>query len=288
MVTFKSLSEFPLKEIYSLWNRAFEGYSVTISMSMDSFLARLVNEGLSLEHSFVCYVEGEQAGIVLHGFREADGKIMAWNGGTAVVPHFRDKKIGKAMMIHSLKLYEELKVRTASLEAISSNESAIRLYEGIGYELIDRLILLSNEQPLEIRGWSSQRYTLKRGLVIEASMLPFYQSGDVWQSQWQSLKQGESMILFDGQEAVGYALFKRVFDIDGNVTGISLYRCEVLPERADEESIIKTILLEVYEPGLICKRSAFNIRASNTVLNDVLRQLQFTVFMEQVLMKRFL
>lgn len=284
MITYKPLRELPLKEVSELWNKAFEGYIVNASMTMDHFIARTVREGLSLEHSFACYVEGEQAGIVMGGFREILGKKIAWNGGTAVVPAFRGKRIGSAMMAKNLEIYEELLVDYAYLEAISTNETAIRLYETMNYELVDRLILLSNEQKLETTDWSSHYFTVTRGPAIEAGLLSFYNPGEVWQAQLPSLTDGESVVVYDGQEAVGYGLFRRSFDPFGKLIGITLIRCEAAPKRQDKEDIMKAALWEIWQPSLNCKRTAHNIRASNNLLIELLKQLHFTVFMEQVLM----
>lgn len=284
MITYKPLSDLPLKEVSELWNKAFEGYIVNASMTLDRFIARTVSEGLALEHSFACYVEGEQAGIVMGGYREVLGKKIAWNGGTAVVPAFRGKRIGSAMMAKNLEIYEELSVNWAYLEAISTNESAISLYETMNYEIVDRLILLANEQKLDTADWSSPIFTVTRGLAIEAGSLSFYNPGEVWQAQLPSLKDGESVIVFDGQEAVGYGLFRRSFDSLGKQTGITLIRCEAAPKRQDKEEIMKAALWEIWQPSLNCKRTAHNIRASNILLIKLLKQLHFTVYMEQVLM----
>jgi GNAT superfamily N-acetyltransferase len=284
MITYKPLSELPLKEISELWNKAFEGYIVNASMSLDRFIARTVSEGLSLEHSFACYVEGERAGIVMGGFREFSGKKIAWNGVTAVVPAFRGKRIGSAMMAKNQEIYEGLSVDYAYLEAISTNESAIRLYETMTYELMDRLVLLSNEQKLEMTDWSAHSFTVTKGLAIEAGSLSFYNPGEVWQAQLPSLKDGESVVVYDGQVAVGYGLFRRSFDSFGKLTGITLIRCEVAPNRKDKEDIMKAALCEIWQPTLSCKRTAHNIRASNNLLIELLKQLHFTVYMEQVLM----
>ncbi|RUT48102.1 GNAT family N-acetyltransferase [Paenibacillus anaericanus] len=288
MITYKVLSEFPIKDVSELWNKAFEGYIVNASMPLDRFITRVASEGLSLEHSFACYVNGEQAGIVMGGFREVSGKKVAWNGGTAVVPAFRGKGIGKAMIARNLELYAELVVDVAYLEAISTNESAIRLYETMNYELVDRLILLSNEHKLDMTDWSSHSYTVTRGLAIEVGTLLFYTPGEVWQSQLPSLKDGESVTVYDGDEAVGYGLFRRTFDSYGNLAGITLLRCESAPNRLDRESIVKAALREIWQPTRNCKRTVHNIRASNRTLIELLDQLGFNVFMEQVLMVQHL
>jgi Acetyltransferases len=286
-VTFRPLSELPVKEVSELWNQSFEGYFVPAALPLDRFISRTASEGLSLEHSLACYVDGEPAGLVMNGFREYDGRKLAWNGGTAVKPSFRGKRIGKALMQRNLELYEELGVSQANLEAIAQNANAIRLYEEVGYEQIDRLLILSTEQPIpDMDDTYEHPYQIALGMAAEAARLPLYTTGDVWQADLSSLKDGESVAVFDGGVTAGYALYRRTFSPDGSLTGIVLYRLEAAPGRTDAKDIMLAALHEVWQPGETCRRSAFNIRASNTLLVELLSEMGLTVTMEQVLLIR--
>ncbi|MGV2788515.1 GNAT family N-acetyltransferase, partial [Clostridium perfringens] len=126
---------------------------------------------------------------VMNSFREEDGVKIARNGGTAIAPDFRGKGIGKNMMEKNAELYEEQGVRRAYLEAISTNAPAIRLYESVGYEIIDRLLIMSNVQlPEQQSGQNAPSpYTQVRGLAAEAASVAFYRSGKVWQTDASSI-----------------------------------------------------------------------------------------------------
>ncbi|MEC0201954.1 GNAT family N-acetyltransferase [Paenibacillus lautus] len=286
MITYKPLSELPIREVSELWNHSFEGYMVNASMPLDRFIARTGNDGLCMERSLACYMDGVPAGIVMNGFREEDGVKIARNGGTAIAPDFRGKGIGKIMMEKNAELYVEQGVRRAYLEAISTNASAIRLYESVGYEIIDRLLIMTNELPMEQQRAQNTHspYTRVRGLAAEAASVAFYRSGEVWQTDASSIKDGESVIVYEGEEQVGFGLFKRVFDATGSLAAITLFRCEAAPGHPDAEAVMKTAVLEMIQPGFACKRSAFNIRDSHKKLVNVLKELGFTSSMEQVLM----
>ncbi|WP_339290959.1 GNAT family N-acetyltransferase [Paenibacillus sp. FSL W8-0187] len=286
MITYKPLSELPIREVSELWNHSFEGYMVNASMPLDRFIARIGNDGLCMERSLACYMDGVPAGIVMNSFREEDGVKIARNGGTAIAPDFRGKGIGKNMMEKNAELYVEQGVRRAYLEAISTNAAAIRLYESVGYEIIDRLLIMTNEQPMEQQRAQNTRspYKLVRGLAAETASVDFYRSGEVWQTDASSIKDGECVIVYEGEEQVGFGLFKRVFDAKGRLTAITLFRCEAAPGHPDAEAVMKTAVLEMVQPGYACKRSAFNIRASHQELVNVLQELGFTSSMEQVLM----
>ncbi|MNZ49027.1 putative acetyltransferase [compost metagenome] len=286
MITLKPLSELTIEAVSQLWNNAFEGYYSNVSMPLDRFIARIANEGLSLEHSFACYADYEVAGIVLNGFRDFNGQKIAWNGGTAILPSYRGKGIGKVMMAKNIMYYDELGVDAGYLEAISKNQQAIHVYESVGYKKINRLLLLSCDQLKTEEYPLMNQYYLTRGLAVEAAVLPFYLHSEVWQAQLQSLKDGESIIVYDKDEAVGFAQFRRTFNSGGKLVGITLYRCEAMPGRKDGEAIMMAALHELWGSEPDCKRSAMNIPAKNKALIHLLEQLNFEVIMEQVLMRR--
>ncbi|RKP49954.1 GNAT family N-acetyltransferase [Cohnella endophytica] len=291
MIFYKRLSELTMEETVALWNKGFEGYFVNIELSMEKFLARSVGEGLSLEHSLAAYEEGHPhpVGIVMNGFRVLEGKKVAWNGGTGIAPDYRGKGIGKLLMERNLQLYREQGVDIALLEAILQNERAIKLYQSIGYRVTENLVGMQHTGILDagqLQPTFPHRYAMTRGLPPEVRNLPFYRYFSAWQTQWASMKDGESLIISDGNEAVGYALFKRVFGEDGGLATIALYQCEAMPGRTDTAEILKAALREVYAPSaLSIKRLAVNIRASNKELIDLLSGLGFASYVEQVHME---
>ncbi|MFD1956977.1 GNAT family N-acetyltransferase [Paenibacillus thailandensis] len=287
MITYRFLNELPIGEVSGLWNAAFEGYFVDASMPLDRFIARVAAEGLSLERSLACYVDGERAGIVMNAFREVDGKMQARNAGTAIVPKFRRSGIGKAMMERNEELYKEYGAKRAVLEAISRNEPAIRLYERQGYRIADRLKLLSGERFAAISpeaGAGGSSYTVSRGPAAEAAALSWYRQGEIWQAGLPSLKDGECILVRDGEEAVGFGLIRRRYDDNGRLAGIVLFRCEAAPGRTDREAVLLAALREIWQPELDCSRSAFNISSSEDALLGVLERMGFAETMEQVLM----
>lgn len=290
---FKRMSELSAEDMVSLWNKGFEGYFLNSTMNLDKFLSRTVNEGLSLEHSLVVYENSDPIGFVMNGFRVIEGKRVAWNGGTGIAAEHRGKGIGKILMERNLQLYREQGAEIALLEALIQNKAAIKLYQSVGYGITEQLISLQYTEALDaslLQPNANSRYVTKRGLPVEVKGLSFYRHLSAWQTQWASMKDGESILISDdGDEVIGYALFKRVFGEDGNLTTIALYQCESIPGREDTEDILNAVLSEVYAPvSSSCKRITMNIRDSNKELIGVLERLGFTTFVEQVHMTRHL
>ena len=228
----------------------------------------------------------------MNGIRNDKGKKIAWNGGTGVVPSFRGKGLGKSLVNAAIDMYGSEGVDVATLEAISNNDVAIGLYKQCGYQIIDELTFLQSDDPSVgcLHLTDSASYLVDSVAPAAVGSLNFYNDRSAWQSHWQSLALscGDALIVRDlAGGAVGYALFKKKFDNEGNPSNIALYQCEVAPHRDDFENIASTMLQRVFfsEPGK-CSRTTYNFRKSNQLVIDMLIKLGFATFIEQVLMSR--
>jgi len=223
----KTVSQCTLNETLKAWNKGFEGYFVQIEMNGEVFLNRLVGEGLSPELSIVAFDQNNPVGIVLNGFRQIDGKKASWNGGTGISPDFRGKGVSRVLMEETIAIYERENVEVATLEAINENKVAIALYEKYGYTITNQLIFLRGEyeakleKPVEIHVETIRPEQLP--------YLSFYQEDVPWQCSWQSNKQGEAKIFYnENNEAIGYMLYKTVWNQEGAIDSIVLYQLELL------------------------------------------------------------
>jgi ribosomal protein S18 acetylase RimI-like enzyme len=272
-----------------IWNEGFQGYFVDMTLSLDGYIARFHDDGLSAKHSLVAFSDGKPAGFLLNGIRTNEGKRVAWNGGTGVSPEFRGRGLGRDLVEAALKLYAEEAVQVATLEALSSNDVAIALYQKCGYEVIDRLVFLQHEGPLS-SGVSNRAdtgsYQVRFVSPASVASLPFYAAAVPWQAQWQSLtlNNGWGLIVSNARsEDVGYALYKRTFEPDGRLASITLYQCVAAPESNEAENILARALLEVYAPvDVACRRLTHNLSKSNGLVCRILAEAGFTTFIEQL------
>jgi len=285
----KRLTVCSLTDAVTVWNEGFSDYFVDLTLTAESYLARLRNEGLSQAHSLIAFVDGNPAGFLLNGIREAGGMKLAWNGGTGVSPKFRKRGVGKALVQAAIGLYREEGVELATLEAISNNEPAIALYRKFGYEVVDRLIFLRHEGQLDSFTSASQ-YMITTAKPEQVGELDFYLQSSPWQAQWQNmlLDGGEAAIVADREGVdVGYALCRKKIDADGNLQSIALHQCEVRPDRTDTPNIARVALDHVFAPlRAECLRTTANLRMSNELVLGILKEASFTTFVEQVQMSR--
>jgi ribosomal protein S18 acetylase RimI-like enzyme len=289
----RRLNTCTLDEALQIWNEGFTGYFVNLTLSMEAYIARLHNDGLMAKHSLVAFSDGKPAGFLLNGIRNNDGRRVAWNGGTGVSPEFRGQGVGKVLVEAALKLYAEEAIEKATLEALSTNDVAIALYQKCGYETIDRLVFFQHRGALAngfFRQANAGAYSTRFVPPASVALLQFYEAAVPWQAQWQSVtsNNGWGLIVSDARgEDVGYALYKRTFDEDGGLTGITLYQCVAAPGRQDAENILARALQEAYAPlDTACHRMTHNLSKSNELVCRLLGEAGFTIFIEQVHMEQ--
>ena len=263
MLTIKRLIDCPLADAVQAWNKGFEDYMIPLAFPTDFFVARMGMEGLSATHSVIAYMDGEPAGLIMNGIRVVGGKKIGWNGGTAVVPDYRKNGVGSAMMEESLRIYKEEGAELATLEAIFGNDKAIRVYERLGYTEVDRLVYL------ELAGGRVEAATAVEGLSLrvgkpqEAAKLPFYRHDAAWQTQWQSVRDGEAVFLEQGGRVVGYCFFKRGYDAEANHTASTVFQSVVEDAyQGDRKDAIRLMLSQAFQSEHDIHMRAFHMSAA--------------------------
>lgn len=280
MITIRRMSDCTFAEVTKAWNRGFEGYFFPITMTEEMLVQRLGAEGYVLNLSVVAFDDQEPVGLVASGLRTINGRKIAWNGGTGVATAYRRQGVGRQLMAATLELYQEAGVDDATLEAVSQNDKAIALYEQLGYEVLDRLLFWQRTDALPENLFGVEEniaYHVRHVLAQEAAMLPFYESDAPWQNQWQSMRDGEALLVEDEQgHAVGYAMYKRTVNEEGNVASIVLRHCVAQPGHSDADTIMRVALTALYAPHeWECRRSTFNLPASQEPLLRILGEAGF-------------
>lgn len=288
MIHIKRLSECTLTDAVIAWNKGFEGYFFDMTTTVEQFTRRMVLEGLSPTISVIAYDRNRPVGLILNGIRLINGKKVAWNGGTGVDPEYRGKGVSKKLIEAALAIYEEENVDIATLEAVKGNKKAISLYEKYGYKTVDELVHLQHKGELSKDAFLSKNnsFTYIKGIPIDVSHVPFYQELIPWQTQWNSVRDGESILALDENETiVGYVIFKRVFTDEGVLQTIVLLQCEAEPSHDHSEDIVSNLLQIVYGPSALnIVRTAANISLTNKLLQSRLKHEGFIVKAEQVFM----
>ena len=285
MITIKRVSECTFTEALEAWNKGFKGYYVNMELSLDRYLARMSNEGLSPEYSVIAFDEKRPVGCVLNGIRSINGQNIAWNGGTGVSPDYRNKGVGKLMLEQTMRIYKEANVQKAMLEAIKDNQPAIALYEKMGYRINGQL--MNFEQTGETKFPALQvTYRSLKCTPKEVGFLSIYNPSVQWQTQIESIKDGEAIILYDNKDrGIAYAIYERTWNTNGEESGIYLYQCGFQNEL--DLNMRYGLLKHVFQASAAPKY-VVNLPLVDTVLVDILKELGFLEGIGQVSMEKTL
>ncbi|MET0649351.1 MAG: GNAT family N-acetyltransferase [Pyrinomonadaceae bacterium] len=124
-------------------NASFEGYPVQIAFDASMLARRVRVEQHDLESSLVA-LDGDEtigmAGLAIRGGR-------GWVSGFGVVPAWRRRGLGRRLMSALLERARGCGLRQLSLEVLSVNDAARRLYEGAGMHVTRDLLIL--ERPAD-------------------------------------------------------------------------------------------------------------------------------------------
>lgn len=247
------LIECTFAEALEVRNRGFEQYYSDMSTTMERLIANFHNNSIKPELSVIAFADDKPVGFVFIGVKTVDGKKLAWNGGTGVIPEYRGKGIAKAMMIEAQRVIQEQEVDRATLEVVTKNTHAIAAYQKGGFRIVGQLIGMTRTEPLEqpfYTGSLPQGWQFSYGKAADVRQFPFYREKVAWGGMWHNMIHGESLVLRDdaGQVA-GYVLFVRSLDASGQLKTVALRQCEVDPDRNDTEQVFRMMLNEVYGPS---------------------------------------
>ncbi|MCF6137784.1 GNAT family N-acetyltransferase [Pseudalkalibacillus berkeleyi] len=285
MIVIERLSNCSLTDVLDAWNNGFKGYYTDMTMTIDRFLQRMVQEGFSADDSIVAFVNRVPAGIVLNGFRNVEGKLIGYNGGTAVAPEFRRMGVGKRMMEAVIDLYKQKGVDEAHLEAIHDNHAAIKLYESLGYSTSDRVFFLQQQGPIRVQPKKlDPLWAFETKAPHFVQHLDFYDCSGPWQTQWQSVGNGDALVVSENGRDIGYGLYRKVYDPYGMLSTIVLHQIEVNSSTEKREALIDTLLHKIFEPTASCKRLVINLSNQKRETFEAIRRLGFSTMVEQVCM----
>lgn len=277
---FRRLSQCTLEDAVKAWNIGFEGYVYQMDMTNEAFLRRIVNEDLSPELSIVAFSDEEPIGIVMSGTRMIAHKKVAWNGGTGIAKTHRGTGLSKKLMEEVLRIYEEHDIEIALLEALEENTRAIKLYQGYEYEIIENLSLLEKTISMEVE--PNTEYAVERLKPEQSISCPYYDHKAPWQCQWQSVRAGDCVVVFDRQnKPIGFCLYKKAYNKNGEVEQVLIYqlngeKTEIIP------IIFRELLAEIVHPIIV---KAFNVSSSSPFTTYLMEQ-GFKKTAGQVHMKR--
>ncbi len=177
-LNFKSATTVSLDELAAAFSHSFAGYFYPMQTNGEILARRVRLEQLDLQNSLLAYQGADFVGLWLFGMRGERG----WCGGFGIVPEFRGRGCASLLMSEFIARARGCGVKSLSLEVLTRNTPAIRLYQRAGMRVTRDLIIFERTRSAED---STAAYThdLKEGQP--ATLLRHFERLHAWKLAWQ-------------------------------------------------------------------------------------------------------
>ena len=272
-----------------LINEAYADYYVPLHVTADQIVRMDQAYDVDLGRSVVAFVGTDPVGSTLLSRRGARG----WIHSVGTLPSWRRSGIARAMVAQVMAAAAETSVEQLTLEVITQNTPACRLYESLGFRPRRELLTwrrAEDQDPLPISRFRLVQADPDR---LYGAIASWQTARPCWQREIDTLKQlGSTLkgyrLLSDGPDSprrCGF-LFRDKVDaanacclVSGTENGVSIMAVGIRP--GGDALGLGTLLLQALSasyPGQVL--SILNVPADD-VLCRVLAALRFTVTMRQ-------
>ena len=211
MIEYKTLENATKEELHAVFAEAFADYFVSFEMTTDQFMTRMLKrKSYNPEISVGTFSDGKMVGFVFNGLRKLNGIPTAYDCGTAMIPAFRRKGIGKEILNVTNKILQEKNVEQYLLEVIQENKPAVNLYLKEGFKVTREFnCYRSKSSKYLLKEDSHLRLVKFDELVIPEDFFDFTPS---WQNSVESIFEIPSEFNFavyeENDETIGFGIIE--------------------------------------------------------------------------------
>jgi ribosomal protein S18 acetylase RimI-like enzyme len=135
-LTVRTVADCTSAEAAAALTRSFEGYIVPLQFTAQAFERRFRGEHVDPFASKVYSRDGAVAGVILISRRGWTSRVSAMG----LAPEARGQGLGRWVMEEAIREARERGEHSMLLEVIEQNERAVRLYAGLGFRALRRLV----------------------------------------------------------------------------------------------------------------------------------------------------
>lgn len=146
-IIFDSLAYTDIDSLLNCFNESFKVYYVPLQLNKEQLSDKIYAEAIDMKLSFGAFVEGELVGFILNGIDVLDGKRVAYNAGTGVLPDHRGQKLSIRLSEYCIKKLGKNGIERSLLDVISENTIAIRSYKRMGFSPLRKMISYKGKLP---------------------------------------------------------------------------------------------------------------------------------------------
>ncbi|MEL6975973.1 MAG: GNAT family N-acetyltransferase [Bacteroidota bacterium] len=205
----KTLSDVSHEQILTVFNAAFSDYFVPLKLTEEQLKTKMKADGTELSLSCGFFEDEKPIGFILHGMACIEGKKVAYNGGTGVVPHRRGARLTSEMYHFILPCLKRKGIKKVVLEVIANNFPAIKSYQRIGFKTQRELLCYKG---VGLTPFSKSPTNLKTFEIYDWELMEsFGNTEPTWQNSQRAINAMTSSNVALGaylkDELVGYVIF---------------------------------------------------------------------------------
>lgn len=145
----RTLTESDLKGLYETFKSAFSDSVVKLQPTEAEFEHRIFNKlHVDGDISAGMFDGDSMVGFIMHASNIYQGIPTAYNGGTGVLPGFRNQRVAEQLYAYLIPKIQVKFLARILLEVVENNENAIKLYEKIGFTFKRRFLCYKQLNPI--------------------------------------------------------------------------------------------------------------------------------------------
>ena len=242
----RSLEQSTLQELIDCFLEAFSSYAIKMPEDIEYWNWRFYTARVDFSLSYGCFHDDKLVAFIFIGVDEIAGVKIAFNTGTGVVEAHRGKKLVDKLYAHAIPNFKLAGIDCCSLEVLTSNERAIRVYERIGFVKTKTLHCYNQSNSIAINEILTKELDVKRALERSKEVQSHYSWDFINSALLRTLNTLTALEVFDERErAIGYFIInkkrKTLCQLELYSGNSNLHWTMIL--RAIEQSEIKSIKL---------------------------------------------
>lgn len=200
------LDDSDFDSLYKTFNLAFSGYAVKLQPTLEEFHHRIRNKlHLDRDISAAAFDGDEMVGFIVHASNIYQGIPTAYNGGTGVLPGFRNQRTAEQLYSFLIPRIQAKFLARILLEVIDTNELAIKLYEKIGFTFKRRFLCYKQTSRISLE----PSITIKEGTIsdVDFSFMDF-DSSFMDSEEHLSLGNESVLLAYRNDDLAGYIIYQ--------------------------------------------------------------------------------
>lgn len=157
MYEVRDLSEIAFAKIAECMQKAFSDYYVEMELEEEALAQRFRSENVRYDLSCGVFDGDELIALLLNAVGEYNGKKVAFDAATGVVPEHRRKGLYSKMMDFCMSLLKQDDFAYYGLEVIQTNAPAVATYRKMGLEVVKEYACFRGNARKSAQGTSSFR-----------------------------------------------------------------------------------------------------------------------------------